>query len=109
MLKMYSCDKENDALAVNKCPSFTEEMQVNTGEAIFILVQFFFSYYHERKSDQMKIIKISSGKYHSIIMQLSWVLELAGNKILPRLEPLLLDKVASSNSSILIWKCSTHK
>jgi len=42
MLKMYSCDKENDALAVNKCPSFTEEMQVNTGEAIFILVQFIF-------------------------------------------------------------------
>lgn len=68
MMKMYSCDKEKDALAVHPCSGFTDEMQVNTGEAIIIFIQFCF------------LVLISSVKYHSIIMQVSWVLELAGNK-----------------------------
>lgn len=42
MMKMYSCDKENDALAVHPCSSFTEEMQVNTGEGTIIFIQFCF-------------------------------------------------------------------
>lgn len=85
MLQVYSCcDKENDALAVYKCPSFTEEMQVNTGEAIFILLQFCFLVIMRKKQIwSAENHFISSVKYHSIIMQLSWVLELAGNKIWP--------------------------
>lgn len=46
MMKMYSCDQENDALAVHPWLSFTDEILVNMEEGIIIFVQLC---YHERK------------------------------------------------------------
>lgn len=54
MMKMYSCDKENDALAVHPWSSFTEEMQVNTGEGIIVFIQFVFLLSQIKKQQQQK-------------------------------------------------------